>query len=137
MGLFQCYHGNDGTDAIRAWYENQSPEIRAAFRAVTEILDAQPRKQWSKTLYKALGKRAASKCVGLDEILLDDKKAEVPICVRVLAYQGPQETSVTMLFPFDKTVDAKYAVPCATAVSRKSEVQSDWQRAKPFWLIPD
>ena len=73
MGLFQCYHDEDGTDAIKAWYDEQSPEIRGAFRAVTLILDAQPPNQWSDELYKPLKKRSGSKCIGLDELRIDEE----------------------------------------------------------------
>jgi hypothetical protein len=122
-------------DVIRAWYESQSPEIQAAFIAVTQTLNAQPKNQWSEKLYKPLEKRSASRCVGLTELLLDNKDPKV--CARVLAYCGPREGTITMLFGFDKTADRRYGEPCATAQERKGEVERDWTRAKPIWLIDD
>src|SRR5215831_5680018 len=48
---------------------------------------------------------------------------------------GPSSNEFTMLYVFDKSIDAKYKEPCAISQERKAEVIDDHRRSQ-YWEFP-
>jgi hypothetical protein len=79
----------------------------------------------TRTIFKSLTKRAASKCVGLAEILIDRDGRHY----RILGFRGPGEFDFTMTYGFYKNEMPKYGEPCAVSSRRKAEVEIDHRRS--------
>ena len=130
MGEFRGYISADGTDVVRTWLDQQTGTVRGAVSAILETLGSLNRNRWPKDYFKTLTKRAASDCVGLDEIIAIVDGAHY----RILGFEGPADGDFTMLYPFNKQIDARYKVPCEEANNRKAEISRDWTRAKKWTL---
>ena len=107
---------------MRDWYEAQSEEVQGAFSGTLEMMRFHSLYSLSEEVLKELEDRAESKCAGLFEIFVEDKECDPPFCHRILGTIGPKRDDFTMLFPFDKQVNASYEAPCASAQERKKQV---------------
>jgi hypothetical protein len=123
--ILKCYTDETGRDVIGEWYAAQDEIIRGDFVGVIQILENVQRAQYDETIFKSLTKRAASKCVGLAEILIDRDARHY----RVLGFRGPGGSDFTMVYAFYKNEIPKYGEPCAESLRRKAEVEIDHGRS--------
>lgn len=126
----KCYILDDGTDPIGQWYEGQSQAVRGLFEGTLEIMRTISPGRLGEGVFKKLGDRPESKCAGIFEILVENKKAQPPICYRVLGTIGPKPNDFTLLHPFDKQIDANYDEPCKIAQERKKQVAANARIAR-------
>jgi hypothetical protein len=101
-----------------------------------EYMRSVARNHWPEGMYKELEDRAGSQCAGLTEIILNGKlgNGRKYYC-RVLGFFGPRISDFTMLYPFDKGIDAQYEIPCRLDQNRKADVQQNWNRASECALF--
>jgi hypothetical protein len=124
--ILKCYTDAIGRDVIGEWYAAQDEIIRGDFVGVIQILENVERAQYDVTMFKSLTKRAASKCVGLSEILIDRDGRHY----RVLGFRGPGRFDFTMTYAFYKNEMPKYGEPCEESLRRKAEVEIDHRRSR-------
>jgi Phage derived protein Gp49-like (DUF891) len=132
MVAFRCYISEDGVDQIRLWFDGQADDVQAALLAVLEIMEATSRKRWAESYFKALEKRKAADCEGLDELVL----VIDGVHYRIFGFSGPGTDDFTMLLPLKKKEDPTYKVSCPEAQKRKEEVLNDWGRTCE-WQPPE
>ena len=124
--ILKCYTDETGRDIVGEWYAAQDEIIRGDFVGVMRILENVERAQFDEAIFKPLTKRAASKCVGLAEIVIDRDGRHY----RVLGFRGPGGSDFTMTHAFYKNEMPKYGGPCAESQRRKAEVEIDNRRSR-------
>jgi hypothetical protein len=128
---FRCYTDSDGRDVIRDWYDARDGAIQGEFVGIIENLQRKSRAALNENIFKALGKRHASNCIGFYEIRIDSDDGHH---YRVL---GTLDDNIfTMLFPFYKDDRPRYGIPCKVSNQRKLEVTRDRRRAKQCEFPP-
>jgi hypothetical protein len=129
---FRCYVSEDGTDEIRAWYDDlQALEIQEKFLSRLRALRQLPLNEWRCPLFRWLRGDAH----GLGEIRFKAARVQQ----RPLGFHGPGSDVFTLLFPATERSD-RFVPRNATelALRRKAEVEKDANtRSKPFWLFGD
>ena len=117
MGLwtFLCFVSESGRDIVRDWYNEQAPEVQAAFDVAIEYLRDQPHVKWVRPYFGTLD----GKCAGLGEIRFKANKVQH----RPIGFFGSKRMQFTILF-FAIEKDRKF-IPkntCETAQNRKDLV---------------
>jgi hypothetical protein len=125
----KCYAELNETDVISPWYGSIQDEAKAELDGVLEILSSLSPQRWPLSCAKELSDRTASECSGLHEVLLDGPG----YCYRIIGFLGPGAGEFTMLYPFDKQIDAGYGLPCKIAQERMKNVRKDWRLARIRW----
>jgi hypothetical protein len=128
----RCYIAADGTDRVGDWLTSLSDGEKGLFAATLVALRSLKEEQWPETACKPLSRRAGSDCLGLHEVLLDGPK----FCHRVLAFVGPQASTLTLMYPMDKRKSADYSAPCKTARELKKDALQNWTRCR-LYLFPE
>ncbi len=126
---FWCYTAADGSDAVLEWYLGCDEDTQGQFFGVVQQLEQVERARHDESMFKALQKRAASRCLGLHEVLIDFEGRHF----RVLGFL--HNDNFVMLCGFCKNTLPKYGTPCQLAQDRKTEVLADNGRARP-WHFP-
>ena len=128
---FRCYIDPGGRDVIRDWYDARDAAIQGEFVGIIENLQRKSRATLNENMFKALGKRHASDCLGFYEILIDSDSGHH---YRVL---GTLEDNIfTMLFAFCKNDCPRYRIPCKMSRQRRLEVTRDRRRAEECQFPP-
>jgi|SRR5215471_3397976 len=130
--ILKCYIAVDGTNVLRNWYAALDGRVKGDFRGAIELLEHSECNRWKyAAVFKSLEKRVGSHCLGISEIIVDQKGHDY----RILGFCGPSRNEFTMLYVFDKSIDAKYKEPCVISQERKAEVIDDHRRSQ-YWEFP-
>ncbi len=138
MWQIRCYRPTGDSGGFRSWYDTLIEAVQAEIDAVLELLETS-RPPWPETLYAPLH----GSCEGLVEIRIEflsegddsndsDDEGEEPEQYRILAFEGPDQRELTVLYGFKKTTNADYGPACRAALNRRDGVKKDVRRA-PFW----
>ena len=126
LWTFRCYVSANGTDEIRAWYEQASKQTQARFLSRIKILAQLPLAEWNENFYKNL----RGPCNGLSEIRFkSDNVQQRPLGF----HSGDNEFTIL----FCATERGNKFVPlsaCEKALARKAEVLNDGSRTNAIWL---
>lgn len=128
----RCYIGGDGADPVGGWLLRLRDDEQGLFAATLIALRSLREDQWPATACKPMLRRVGSDCLGLYEVLLDGPD----FCHRVLAFLGPQASTLTLLYPMDKTKSADYSCPCKIAKELMKNALQNWPRCR-LYLFPE
>jgi hypothetical protein len=77
-------------------------------------------------MFGELGTKRIGPCTGLARIGFEVGGRHY----RILGYFGPSLSEFTLLYPFEKSDGPSYDAACPLAQTRKSEIESDGNRAR-------
>src|SRR4051794_22120955 len=100
----RCYHADDGSDAIDAWYRAQDETVQGAVDGALDVLSSIARGRWGPPYFKELQPRPGARCNGLAEVTLEVSGVHY----RIFGYDGPRPTDFTLLLPIRKNDDPRY-----------------------------
>jgi hypothetical protein len=115
-----------GKDEIRAWYEAQTPKVRAKFVSRIKTLAQLPRNEWHETLFKELH----GNCAGMAEIRFKAGNVQQ----RPLGFRSGDDEFTLVFCAIEKSNRFDPRNACEVALRRKDEVLADRSRANDLWL---
>lgn len=130
---FRCYAPGGADGGIHAWYDALPIEVQAEIDATLETL-TNSRRPWPSSLFEKL----RGGCHPLSEIKIaipDDENPDAdPAQYRILAWEGPDDNEVTLLYGFKKETN-DYSSYCHAALRRRDGVRKNGKKA-PKCIFP-
>lgn len=126
LWTIRCYVSGQGVDEIRAWYDRQSPKVKAKFLSRLKALAHLEISDWKLPLFRFLH----GECVPLGELRFEVQNVQH----RPLGYRAGERV---FTLTFCATEQSDHFVPpnaCAIALRKKAEIENGSARSIVCWL---
>jgi Phage derived protein Gp49-like (DUF891) len=122
LWAIRCYTSARGVDEIRAWYDQQSPVVRAKFLSRLQFLAQTPRPGWKREPFDLLKGRYGE----LGEIRFKADRIQY----RPLGFFSPGSTFTLVICAQEK--NSRFVPKNAPdiALARKREIEADAKRSR-------